>query len=96
MRRGDFRPDKRTNALAVPVVNVATVALGAQVVEGVSRRRNALIRGDELNVYNMETGYTCHQIGNGGLIVQLPQPYLLDSMRCARPLSLSRQALSMW
>jgi hypothetical protein len=26
-------------------------------------------------------GYTCHQIGSGGIVIQLSQPYIISSMR---------------
>jgi hypothetical protein len=26
-------------------------------------------------------GYTCHQIGSGGIVIQLSQPYIVSSMR---------------
>ncbi|VDK71576.1 unnamed protein product [Litomosoides sigmodontis] len=66
--------------LLVPSTNVATIANNAIVVEGVSRSRNALINGETSN-YDWDNGYTCHQLGSGAIIVQLPQPYLIDSMR---------------
>jgi len=64
----------------VPSENVATIAKKACVIEGVSRSRNALINGDTRQ-YDWDSGYTCHQLGSGSVIVQLPQPYMLDSMR---------------
>lgn len=66
--------------LVVPRENVATVARSAYVVEGVSRSRNALINGDTAK-YDWDSGYTCHQLGNGAIVVQLAQPYRVDSMR---------------
>ncbi len=50
------------------------------VSEGVSRVRNALINGDYQS-YDWDTGYTCHQIGSGGIVIQLSQPYIVGSMR---------------
>ncbi|VDL95731.1 unnamed protein product, partial [Schistocephalus solidus] len=64
----------------IPRNNVATVQLGATVLEGVSRLRNSLIDGDVL-VYNLNYGFTCHQLGNGCIAVQLSQPFLVSSMR---------------
>ena len=52
----------------------------AWVIEGVSRSRNALLNGDTQN-YDWDSGYTCHQLGSGSIIVQLAQPYMIDSMR---------------
>lgn len=63
-----------------PVHNIATVAASAMVTEGVSRSRNALINGDTEN-YDWDSGYTCHQLGSGAIVVQLAQPFILDSMR---------------
>lgn len=68
-------------SFAVPNTNVATIANNAIVIEGVSRSRNALINGETSN-YDWDNGYTCHQLGSGAIVVQLPQPYLIDSMRC--------------
>ncbi|XP_052263784.1 BTB/POZ domain-containing protein 9-like [Dreissena polymorpha] len=68
------------DGLIVPSENVATIAKKACVIEGVSRSRNALINGDTRQ-YDWDSGYTCHQLGSGSIVVQLPQPYVLDSMR---------------
>ena len=64
----------------VPKANVATLDSSALVIEGVCRSRNALLNGDTSN-YDWDTGYTCHQLGSGAIVVQLGQPYALDSMR---------------
>ncbi|ELU08603.1 hypothetical protein CAPTEDRAFT_220698 [Capitella teleta] len=66
--------------IIVPRENVATIRHSACVVEGVSRCRNALINGDIQN-YDWDSGYTCHQLGSGAIVVQLAQPYVLSSMR---------------
>jgi len=63
-----------------PTSNVATLDRSALVIEGVCRSRNALLNGDTSN-YDWDTGYTCHQLGSGAIVVQLGQPYALDSMR---------------
>lgn len=68
------------SGLLIPKHNVATISNKASVIEGVSRSRNALINGDWEN-YDWDTGYTCHQLGSGSIVVQLPQPYLIDSMK---------------
>ena len=44
------------------------------------RSRNALLNGDTSN-YDWDTGYTCHQLGSGAIVVQLAQPYALETMR---------------
>ncbi len=37
---------------------------------GVCRSRNALLNGDTSN-YDWDSGYTCHQLGSGAIMVQL-------------------------
>lgn len=68
------------NDVIVAESNVATVKKCACIVEGVSRDRNALINGDTQN-YDWDSGYTCHQLGNGAIVVQLAQPYYFGSAR---------------
>ncbi|XP_034384131.1 BTB/POZ domain-containing protein 9 isoform X1 [Cyclopterus lumpus] len=68
------------NGLLVPRENVATIALCASVIEGVSRCRNALLNGDTRN-YDWDSGYTCHQLGSGAIVIQLAQPYSIGSLR---------------
>ncbi|KAM7542931.1 hypothetical protein Aperf_G00000007254 [Anoplocephala perfoliata] len=68
------------NDLLIPQTNVATIHHGATVLEGVSRLRNSLIDGD-VSVYNLNYGFTCHQLDNGSIDVQLSQPVLVSSMR---------------
>ena len=67
-------------ALTVPMENVATIADCASMIEGVSRSRNALLNGDTKN-YDWDSGYTCHQLGSGAIVVQLAQPYMIGSIR---------------
>ncbi|XP_045185511.2 BTB/POZ domain-containing protein 9-like [Mercenaria mercenaria] len=74
------KPFKLEDGLIVPEENVATIPKNACVIEGVSRSRNALLNGD-VRQYDWDSGYTCHQLGSGHIIIQLPQPYMLDSMR---------------
>ncbi|XP_060781308.1 BTB/POZ domain-containing protein 9 isoform X2 [Neoarius graeffei] len=74
------RPFTLDNGLLVPSENIATVQACASVVEGVSRCRNALLNGDTSH-YDWDSGYTCHQLGSGAIVIQLAQPYLLGSMR---------------
>lgn len=45
-----------------------------------TRVRNNLLNGDTTN-YDWDSGYTCHQLGSGSILVQLGQPYMIDSMR---------------
>lgn len=58
------------NGLVAPQQNVATVEMSASVIEGVSRARNALLNGDIRN-YDWDSGYTCHQLNSGDILVQL-------------------------
>lgn len=74
------KPWKLDQGLVVPKENVATMQASAWVIEGVSRSRNALLNGDTQN-YDWDSGYTCHQLGSGSIIVQLAQPYMIESMR---------------
>ncbi|GLV39696.1 BTB (POZ) domain containing 9 [Carabus blaptoides fortunei] len=69
-----------SSGLIVPKHNVATMELSASVIEGVSRSRNALLNGDTQH-YDWDSGYTCHQLGSGTILIQLGQPYMLASMR---------------
>ncbi|CAH8633453.1 unnamed protein product [Dicrocoelium dendriticum] len=71
---------RQVDGFLIPTYNVATVEHGATVLEGVSRNRNALIDGNA-RMYDWNSGYTCHQLGNGAIVVQLAQPFLLRSMR---------------
>ena len=64
----------------VPKENVTSTAYHATVIEGVSRSRNTLINGDWKN-YDWDSGYTCHQLGSGAIVVQLNQPYMVGSIR---------------
>ena len=66
----------------MPNENAATIAACASVVEGVSRSRNALLNGDTRN-YDWDSGYTCHQLGSGAIVIQLAQPYAISSLRWA-------------
>ena len=68
------------NGLIAPRDNIATLTKSALVIEGVCRSRNALLNGDTQN-YDWDSGYTCHQLGSGAIVVQLGQPYSLDTMR---------------
>lgn len=54
--------------------------MSAAVIEGVSRTRNNLLNGDVKN-YDWDSGYTCHQLGSGSIIIQLGQPYVISSLR---------------
>lgn len=68
------------NGIIVPNENVASIEQNACVLEGVSRSRNALLNGDYRN-YDWDSGYTCHQLGSGSIVIQLAQPYIIGSMR---------------
>lgn len=68
------------DGLIVPKLNVATVDKSAIVLEGVSRKQNSLLNGN-VKDYDWDTGYTCHQLGSGNILIQLGQPYLISSIR---------------
>ncbi|KAJ8912844.1 hypothetical protein NQ315_007976 [Exocentrus adspersus] len=68
------------NDIICPNYNVATVDKSAVVIEGVSRARNALLNGDTRH-YDWDSGYTCHQLGSGAILIQLGQPYIISSLR---------------
>ncbi|CAF1083880.1 unnamed protein product [Rotaria sordida] len=74
------KPFALVGDIYAPVNNVATLEASAVVSEGVSRVRNALINGDYLS-YDWDSGYTCHQLGSGGIVIQLCQPHVVSSMR---------------
>jgi len=71
---------KLHHGLVDPTENIATLSKSALVIEGVCRSRNALLNGDTQN-YDWDSGYTCHQLGSGAIVVQLGQPYSLDSIK---------------
>jgi BTB/POZ domain-containing protein 9 len=66
--------------IIAPKYNCATVEKSATVIEGVSRNKNSLLNGN-LRDYDWDTGYTCHQLGSGNILIQLGQPYLIGSFR---------------
>ena len=66
--------------LIVPKSNVATLEKYAQVIEGVSRIKDVLLFGDSF-VCDPDISFTCHQLGNGSITVQLAQPYMIGSVR---------------
>ncbi|KAM3876905.1 BTB/POZ domain-containing protein 9-like [Diretmus argenteus] len=74
------RPYVLEKGFLVPSSNMATIPCGASVIEGVSRSRNALLNGDTSN-YDWDSGYTCHQLGSGAIVIQLAQPYMVASLR---------------
>ncbi|CAH0552089.1 unnamed protein product [Brassicogethes aeneus] len=71
---------KMVNDIISPNYNVATLDKSAVVIEGVSRSRNALLNGDTKH-YDWDSGYTCHQLGSGAILIQLGQPYIISSLR---------------
>ncbi|XP_018331680.1 BTB/POZ domain-containing protein 9 [Agrilus planipennis] len=71
---------RMVNDMIVPQYNVATQECSASVIEGVSRSRNALLNGDTKH-YDWDSGYTCHQLGSGSILIQLGQPYIISSLR---------------
>lgn len=71
---------KMVNDVICPNYNVATLDKSAVVIEGVSRSRNTLLNGDTKR-YDWDSGYTCHQLGSGAILIQLGQPYIISSLR---------------
>uniref|UniRef100_A0A1I8M4A6 BTB/POZ domain-containing protein 9 n=1 Tax=Musca domestica TaxID=7370 RepID=A0A1I8M4A6_MUSDO len=71
---------KVINDIVAPTANVATIEMSAVVVDGVSRTRNCLINGNYTD-YDWDSGYTCHQLDSGEILVRLGQPYIIGSMR---------------
>ncbi|CAG9860165.1 unnamed protein product [Phyllotreta striolata] len=71
---------KMVNDIISPTYNVATLDKSALVIEGVSRSRNTLLNGDTKR-YDWDSGYTCHQLGSGAILIQLGQPYIISSLR---------------
>lgn len=71
---------KIVNGIVAPRQNVATVEKSAIVLEGVSRNKNSLLNGN-VKDYDWDCGYTCHQLGSGNILIQLGQPYLIDTFR---------------
>ncbi|KAG1654460.1 BTB/POZ domain-containing protein 9 [Nymphon striatum] len=67
------------SGIIVPTKNVAHISESANVIEGVSRSRNALLNGDT-EKYDWDSGYTCHQLGSGAIVIQLAQPYVISSI----------------
>uniref|UniRef100_A0A7E4ZR90 BTB domain-containing protein n=1 Tax=Panagrellus redivivus TaxID=6233 RepID=A0A7E4ZR90_PANRE len=70
--------DPKTTLL-IPSHNVALTEKNAIIIRGLSRPPNALIDGT-FEDYSDFHGYTCHFAGNN-IVVQLPQPYLIDSIK---------------
>lgn len=71
---------KTVDGIIVPNFNVATVDKSAIVLEGVSRHKNSLLNGN-CRDYDWDSGYTCHQLGSGMIVIQLGQVYMIDSFR---------------
>ncbi len=71
---------KTVDGIVVPTYNVATVEKSAIVLEGVSRHKNSLLNGN-CRDYDWDSGYTCHQLGSGMIVIQLGQVYMIDSFR---------------
>ncbi|KAH8305351.1 hypothetical protein KR044_007766, partial [Drosophila immigrans] len=71
---------KLIDGFVAPDANVATMEMSAIVTDGVSHTRNGLINGDYAR-YDWDSGYTCHQLGSGEIVVRLGQPYYVGSMR---------------
>lgn len=44
-----------------------------------SRSRNALLNGDTKH-YDWDSGYTCHQLGSGAILIQLGKPTIYTAL----------------
>ena len=75
-----FQNNYAIHCFSAPRENVATIEKSACVQDGVSRSRHALLNGDTSN-YDWDSGYTCHQLGSGAIVVQLGQPFVIDTMK---------------
>lgn len=53
--------------------------MGASVIKGISRTKNNLLNGKVTNCSFL--GFTSHQMGNGEILIQLGQPYIIGSLR---------------
>lgn len=73
-------PELRDGGIIVPKYNVASTEKSAIVLEGVSRNKNSLLNGN-VTTYDYDHGYTCHQLGNGNISIQLGQPAFISSFR---------------
>lgn len=68
-----------------PEGNVATVKLGASVIE-CHCGRDEMIGGKSADIPVVQgKGWTWHEIGKGSIIVQLSQPYALNFIRMMLP-----------
>lgn len=67
------------NGFVAPKLNVATFDMGAKVLKG----EDILLNGDTMN-YDSENGYASHELDeedDENLVIQLGQPYYIESMR---------------
>ncbi|CAM1331999.1 BTBD9 (predicted) [Pycnogonum litorale] len=69
------------NGLVVPCVNVADESRSALVIEELSQKStNTLLNGDT-EQHDDQSAHTYHEIGSKPIVIQLAQPYAIDSMR---------------
>uniref|UniRef100_A0A7E4W4X4 BTB domain-containing protein n=1 Tax=Panagrellus redivivus TaxID=6233 RepID=A0A7E4W4X4_PANRE len=70
-----FKIDPKTGTV-IPLHNVALAEKNAKVIDGInSGNSNGIISGSF-----SDDSYSAHRVDKNSIIVQLPQPYLLDSM----------------
>ena len=67
----------------MPNTNIAVRSRGATLVQGVNRSNVKFLNGSLSEDYDWDNGYVCHQINGNpcGIVIQLGQPYLIDSLR---------------
>ncbi|XP_050435296.1 BTB/POZ domain-containing protein 9-like isoform X2 [Adelges cooleyi] len=68
------------NEIVAPKYNVISSLKNALIIKGESRYENNTLL-DHLDECDMYKRYTWHQLGSGCILIQLPQPYMLSSMR---------------
>ncbi|XP_050435391.1 BTB/POZ domain-containing protein 9-like [Adelges cooleyi] len=68
------------DGLVAPKCNVVSSSKNAIILKGESRFDNYTLL-DHLNTCDMYDRHTWHKLGSGCILVQLPQPYMLSSMR---------------
>lgn len=73
-----LKQPKLIDGIILPNYNVATLEMGALVIDGFNPI--SMLNGDTKS-YTVSSGFTYHYIGSGRIEVQLNQPYHLNSMR---------------
>ncbi|CAM1154111.1 BTBD9 (predicted) [Pycnogonum litorale] len=69
------------NGLVVPRVNVADESRSAVVIEELSIKNKSTLLNGDTEQYDDQSAHTRHEIGSKPIVIQLAQPYAIDSMR---------------